>query len=155
MKKSFSTYFLALIFFFGLLTAACAPRPSGRVYRGYESQRSYSVYYGTIIELREVTISGENSGAGTVLGGIAGGVIGSTIGRGSGRALATLGGALAGAAAGTLVEQENNIRPGLEITIELDNGQLLAVVQENDGLYRVGDRVRLLESETGRWRVRQ
>ncbi|MBN2706518.1 MAG: glycine zipper 2TM domain-containing protein [Deltaproteobacteria bacterium] len=146
-----SLAFLSLMF----LVFGCAGNQSGRVYREHEAQRLLSVYYGTIIELREVTIEGENSGAGGVLGGITGGIAGSTVGSGRGRVLATLGGALAGAAAGTLLEQESSTKTALEFTIELDNGRLLAVVQENDGHYRVGDRVRLLESENGAWRVRQ
>ncbi|HDS16803.1 MAG TPA: glycine zipper 2TM domain-containing protein [Proteobacteria bacterium] len=146
-----SLAFLSLIFLF----SGCAGNQSGRIYRHHEAQRSLSVYYGTILELREVTIEGENSGAGGVLGGITGGIAGSTIGSGRGRVLATLGGALAGAAAGTLLEQESTTKAALEFTIELDNGRLLAIVQENDGHYRVGDRIRLLESENGTWRVRQ
>ena len=133
----------------------CGASQSGRVYSQDQAQRSLSVYYGTIIELSEVTIEGSNSGAGTVIGGVAGGVAGSTIGHGSGSTLAAVAGALAGAVAGSAIEKQSGTKPALEFTIELDNGRLMAVVQEPDENFRVGDRVRLLQSDDGIWRVRQ
>ncbi|MCD6533201.1 MAG: glycine zipper 2TM domain-containing protein [Deltaproteobacteria bacterium] len=149
----------SLIFLTTLCTlfifTGCGTSQSGRVYSQGQAQRSLSVYYGTIIELREVTIEGSNSGAGAVLGGIAGGVLGSTIGSGRGRTLATVGGALAGLAAGSAIEKGASTKPATEFTIELDNGRMMAVVQESDGYYRVGDRVRLLQAGDGTWRVRQ
>ncbi len=147
-------FFLALVGALFVFTG-CGTSQSGRVYTQGQAQKSLSVYYGTIIELREVTIQGSSSGAGTVIGGIAGGVVGSTIGSGRGRTLATLGGALAGAAAGSAVEKKSGTKAALEFTIELDSGRLMAVVQEQDGHYRVGDRVRLLQGGDGTWRVRQ
>lgn len=146
--------FLSLV---GALLAlnGCGTRQSGRVYTQGQAQRSLSVYYGTIIELHEVTIEGSNSGVGTAIGGIAGGVAGSTIGHGRGSTLAAVAGALAGAVAGSAIEKQSGTKPALEFTIELDNGRLMAVVQEVDGHYRVGDRVRLLQGGDGVWRVRQ
>lgn len=53
------------------------------------------------------------------------------------------------------LEKQSGTKPALEFTIELDNGRLIAIVQEADGHYRVGDRVRLLQGNDGTWRVRQ
>jgi outer membrane lipoprotein SlyB len=135
--------------------AGCGTTQSGQVYSSGQAQRSLSVYYGTIIELRQVTIQDKTSGGGAVLGGVAGGVLGSTIGSGRGRTLATVGGALAGMAAGNAVEKKAGTKPAIEFTIELDNGRMMAVVQEDGAYYRVGDRVRLLQGGDGTWRVRQ
>ena len=146
--------FLAIIGTLFIFTG-CGTSQSGRVYSQGQAQTSMSVYYGTIIELREVTIQGSNSGAGAVLGGVAGGVLGSTIGSGRGRTLATVGGALAGLAAGSAVEKKTGTKAATEFTIELDSGRMMAVVQEQDGYFRVGDRVRLLQAGDGTWRVRQ
>ncbi len=148
---------LALLSILGALFifSGCGTSQSGRVYNQGQAQTSMSVYYGTIIELREVTIEGSNSGAGAVIGGVAGGLVGSTIGSGRGRTLATVGGALAGLAAGSAVEKGARTKPATEFTIELDSGRMMAVVQEQDGYYRVGDRVRLLQAGDGTWRVRQ
>ena len=143
------------IFLFMPIFAGCGTSQSSRVYSSSQAQRSLSVYYGTIIELRQVTIQNQTSGGGAILGGVAGGVLGSTIGSGSGRTLATVGGALAGMAAGNAIEQQTGTKPAIEFTIELDNGRTMAVVQEDGAYYRVGDRVRLLQSDDGIWRVRQ
>ena len=155
MKSPKKMIFLAILSSLFIISGCSSMNRSGPVYSQGQSQRALSVYYGTIIELREVTIAKANTGAGAVLGGIAGGVAGSTIGSGSGRTLAALGGALAGAVAGSAIESGSGTKAGMELTIELDNGRLMAVVQEQDGYYRVGDRVRLLQSSDGTWRVRQ
>ncbi len=143
------------IFAAALLLTGCVQSHSGQVYSQGQAQRSMQVYYGTIIELREVTIEGSSSGAGAVIGGIAGGVIGSTIGSGSGRTLATVGGALAGAVGGAAVEKGAGTKKAVEFTIELDDGRVMAVVQEDKAYYRIGDRVRMLQGGDGSWRVRQ
>ncbi len=143
------------IFAAALMLTGCVQSHSGQVYSQDQAQRSMHVYYGTIIELREVTIEGSNSGAGAVLGGVAGGVIGSTIGSGSGRTLATVGGALAGLAAGSAIEHETGTKKAIEFTVELDDGRVMAVVQEDKAYYRIGDRVRMLQGGDGSWRVRQ
>ena len=150
-KKMMFLAILGALFVF----TGCATSQSGRSYSQSQAQRSLSVYYGTIIELREVTIEGSSSGAGALIGGVAGGVLGSTIGSGSGRTLATVGGALAGLAAGSAVEKRSGTKAATEFTIELDSGRMMAVVQEQDSYYRVGDRVRLLQASDGTWRVRQ
>ena len=154
MKLQKKIMFLAILGALFIFTG-CGTSQSGRTYTQGQAQKSLSVYYGTIIELREVTIQGSSSGAGAVVGGVAGGVLGSTIGSGRGRTLATVGGALAGLAAGSAVEKKSGTKAATEFTIELDNGRLMAVVQEQDGYYRVGDRVRLLQGGDGTWRVRQ
>ncbi len=156
MKRQLTSKILLLALVSTFFTLyGCGTSQSGRVYSQGQAQRSLSVYYGTIIELREVTIEGSSSGAGTVVGGIAGGVAGSTIGSGRGSTLAAVAGALVGAAAGSAIEKGSTTKAGMEFTIELDNGRLMAVVQEQEGYYRVGDRVRLLQSGDGTWRVRQ
>jgi len=119
------------------LFSGCTSSQSGQVYTSGQAQKSLSVYYGTIIELRQVTIQDKTSGTGAVLGGVAGGVIGSTIGSGRGRTLATVGGALAGLAAGNAIEKQAGTKPAIEFTIELDNGRLMAVVQEDGAYWRV------------------
>lgn len=145
---------IAVLLLLPLLTG-CGTSQSGQVYTSGQAQKSLSVYYGTIIELRQVTIQDKTSGAGAVIGGVAGGVLGSTIGSGRGRTLASVGGALAGMAAGNAVEKKSGTKPAIEFTIELDNGRMMAVVQEDGAYYRVGDRVRLLQGGDGTWRVRQ
>jgi outer membrane lipoprotein SlyB len=63
-----------------------------------------------------------------------------------------LGGAILGGVIGQNVEQSANERRGEEITVLLDSGRYLAVVQEADESFRPGDRVRVL-SGRGNTRV--
>jgi outer membrane lipoprotein SlyB len=56
--------------------------------------------------------------------------------------------------AGQAVEGAVTARPGVEITVRLDNGRVLAVTQEDEGEgFRVGERVRLLTDRYGNARV--
>ena len=55
-------------------------------------------------------------------------------------------GAVVGGMAGAASEEAITRKPGLEITVRLDSGRMLAVVQEDSGeKFPVGERVRLLE----------
>ena len=79
--------------------------------------------------------------SGAALGGIAG----SAAGAGAGDAAAIVGGALLGGLIGNAVERDAQRRPGLEVTVRLDNGRMIAVVQDDTGEpFRPGDRIRVL-----------
>lgn len=134
---------------------ACASSRSGQVYTREQARTAHTVYTGTVLQVQEVTIEGTQSGAGAVLGGALGAAAGQTIGGGSGRVLGTVGGAVGGALAGSALEKKATTAAGLEITVELDNGRVIAVVQEKDDDYQVGDRVRVLEAPDGTTRIRQ
>lgn len=145
------TFFSLLVFL-----SACIPESrSGNVYTRDQARTSQSVYYGTILRVEEVTLEGTQSGGGTLAGGVLGGALGSAVGSGSGRTIATAGGAVLGGMAGSAVEKSATTAIGLELEVELDNGELLLVVQEKDSLYRVGDRVRVIKDARGTTRVRQ
>lgn len=140
----------------GLVVAACMPESrAGSVYTRDQARTSQSVYYGTILRVADVTIEGASTGAGTLAGGAMGGVLGSTVGGGSGRAISTVGGAIIGGITGSAVEKGVTTVAGVELEVALDNGELLAVVQEKDAVYNVGDRVRVLRDVRGGARVRQ
>jgi len=103
------------------------------------------VRMGVVESVRQVTIEGSRSGVGTLAGGAVGGVAGSNIGGGSrGSAIGTILGAVAGGVAGNAIEQGTSQKPGLEITVKLDNGELRAITQDADEVFRAGERVRLL-----------
>lgn len=147
---------LHLIAIVSFLLAGCmAESRSGKVYTRDQARTSQSVYYGTLLRVEPVTIEGTQTGAGTLAGGAMGGVLGSAVGSGSGRAIATVGGAILGGIAGSAVEKGVTTAQGVELEVELDNGELLVVVQENDDVYKVGDRVRVLRDNKGTTRVRQ
>jgi outer membrane lipoprotein SlyB len=94
--------------------------------------------------VREVKLEGTRTGVGAGAGAIGGGIAGSTIGHGRGSALGALGGAVIGGVAGQAAEQGITSRRGIEITVKLDSGQMVAIMQEADETFRPGDRVRIL-----------
>lgn len=155
MKKEQTLIRVFLLMLCALTLGGCAESRSGKVYTRDQARSSQSVFYGTILRVEQVTIEGTQSGAGTLAGGALGGVLGSTVGGGSGKRIATVTGAIAGAAAGSAAEKGATTVKGVELEVELDDGQLLVVVQEMDDDYRVGDRVRVLRDAKGTTRVRQ
>lgn len=147
---------LVVVVLCALLQAACMPDSrSDKVYSRDQARVSHSVYYGTILRVEDVTIEGTNSGAGVLAGGAMGGVLGNAVGGGSGRAISTVGGAILGGLAGSAIEKDATTQVGVELEVELDNGELLVIVQEKDAVYNVGDRVRVLRDPRGTARVRQ
>lgn len=152
MKKRYQFLFLLLA---TLTLAACASSRAGNVYSRDEARQPLAVSYGTVLEVKPVTIEGTKSPVGAIMGGAAGAALGNTIGGGTGRTAATVLGGIVGVLAGSALEEGVTQKEGLEIVVELDDGQIVAVVQEADDVYRVGDRVRLLKSANGTTRVRQ
>ncbi len=104
-----------------------------------------SVRLGTIESVRKVRIQNDQPGIlGALGGGVAGAALGSTIGGGNGNAAATVLGALAAGAAGEAAQSALSTQDGLEITVRLDSGYVIAVTQGMDEALRVGDRVQVL-----------
>lgn len=124
----------------------------GTSYSRDQVGRAQSVEYGNVVSVTPVTIEGRTDGVvGSGTGAVVGGIAGSQIGGGSGRSLATVVGAVAGGLAGQRIEQAATKRQGQEITIRLDSGRLVSVVQEvEDGrFFYAGDRVRVLGQGRG------
>lgn len=111
------------------------------------------VQQGTVTDVTEVMVEDDPSLVGPALGGVAGGVIGSLFGAGTGRTLATIGGAALGAVAGAFTESGLRRYKALQITMRLDNGDSLVVVQGLDDTFVRGDRVRVLTTDNGNARV--
>ncbi len=149
MKKGW----VILFFVIAALLAGCASSKSGEVYSRDQARQSMTVHLGTVEFVKEVQVEGSKSGMGAVAGGIIGGVAGSTIGGGKGSTLAALGGAIGGALVGNVVEEKITNFNGLEITVKLDDGKVIATVQENDVMFAVGDRVRVLTARDGTVRI--
>lgn len=144
------TKLLMLIPVFGLLVSCAQDSLSGDVYSRSEARSGQTVQSGRISNIRYVKIEGGNQ-AGTLVGALAGGAMGSNIGNGrSSNTAGAIGGALLGGAIGSHVQQSAGSRQGIEITVRLDYGGSVAVVQEensrNPSGFRVGQRVRVLYS---------
>ena len=107
---------------------------------------------GVVESVRTVTIEGTQSGVGAGAGAVVGGVAGSNIGHGKGSTVGSVLGAVVGGLAGQAIEEKASRKDGLEITIKLESGQIIAVTQEADEQFRAGDKVRVL-SGSGATRV--
>lgn len=121
---------------------------TGSTFSRDEARQAQSVNPGRITSIRNVRIEGGNT-AGTVVGGLAGGALGSNIGSGrTSNTAGAIGGALVGGAVGSHAQQRMQSRNGIEITVRLDSGRSVAVVQEVSAneQFSVGDRVRVLST---------
>ena len=140
------TQFLLAVLAASAAVAGCATSKSGDVYSREEALREQTVRLATVESVRPVTIQGTRSGIGAAAGGVVGGVAGSTVGHGKGSTIAGVLGAVGGGVAGQAIEEGTTRKPGVEITVRLQNGELRAVVQEETDKFVPGQKVRLISS---------
>ena len=127
------------------MLSGCAPSLSGSVYSRDQARQEQTVRMGVVDSVRRVQIEGTRSGIGPAAGAVAGGIAGSTVGQGRGAAVGAVLGSVAGGVAGQAAEQAGTRKDGVEITVRLDNGNLVAITQETDATtFAPGDRVRIL-----------
>lgn len=125
---------------------ACASSNSGNVYSRDEARKAQTVKTGVVESVRSVKLEGTKSPVGTIAGGAIGGIAGSSVGGGRGSAIAAVIGAVAGGLAGSAAEKVATRKNAYEITVKLDGGGLVAIVQEADEQFNAGDRVRIVEN---------
>jgi len=130
-----------------LVLAGCASSKSGDVYSRDQARREMLVRTGIVESVREVAMEGTSSGAGTFAGAAVGGVAGSTVGGGRGQIVGAIIGALLGGLAGSAIEENATKKNALEITVNLDGGNMVAVVQEMGEIFYPGERVRVLSGD--------
>ena len=123
----------------------CTPKVGGSDYTYTSAQQVYIVEFGYVYSTRSVLINDNNANTaiGAIGGGIVGGIIGNMFGRGHGNTLATMGGAMIGAALGGAAGQGIGNQQGVEVTVSLDSGKTIAVVQGADLQFYTGQRVRV------------
>ncbi|AJP47496.1 membrane protein [Rugosibacter aromaticivorans] len=136
-------YRLLLIALSTVMLAACASQ-SGSSYSRAQTRSEQTVRLGVVESVRAVTIEGTKSGIGAVAGAAVGGLGGSNVGGGKGSSVGAVLGAVLGGVAGNAIEDRTTQKAGLEITVKLANGQMIAVTQEADEQFRPGERVRVL-----------
>jgi outer membrane lipoprotein SlyB len=135
------------------LVCACTTPSSGTIYPRNEARTAWSVVEGRVSDVQPVQIEGNRSVLGTAGGGYVGYELGQTVGSGRGRDLAGAVGAVAGAVAGQAVEERTTRQNGLQITIDLDRGETIAIVQAADVSFAEGERVKVLRRGDGAARV--
>jgi len=123
----------------GLLGAGCAANSPAR-----KAGEELDVRMGVVEEVRRVPLPASGGYIGTLGGAAAGGIAGGTMGSGRGSQAASVAGAVAGAVAGRALENAVSAREGLEISVRLDSGTLIAVLQPLGETFKAGERVRVL-----------
>lgn len=125
--------------------AACDPQLSGHSFTRAEAMRAQPVAFGQVMSVRNVDIRPGQTHLGMVAGAALGALGGSQIGGDTASNIAGgLGGAVVGGALGSAIQGSQTTR-GIEVSVTLDNGQTVAIVQPGDiREFRVGDRVRVV-----------
>ncbi|BCL76600.1 lipoprotein [Jeongeupia sp. HS-3] len=126
-----------------VFVAGCA-NTSADVYNRDQMMRAATVQSGAIENLRSVKME-DSTGVGTIAGGAIGGIAaGTNIGGGNGQIISGIIGALVGGLAGNAIEKGVTQQDAYEVTVRLDNGQRIVVVQKADTPLAVGQRVDVL-----------
>lgn len=146
MLNRFTVVFAVLLS--GAVLAGCAQSTlTGTTYSRGEARQAQTVQTGTVESVTPVIIEGRTDGiVGAGTGAVIGGVLGRGVGGGRGQDIATVVGAVGGGIAGQRVEEATSRRQGVELTVRLDSGSMVSVVQEADPnqSFVVGQSVRIL-----------
>ena len=144
MKCSIGTFLSISLVCFSL--TGCVSGLEGSSYSRSEARQIQQVEFGAILSTKPVIIEGQRTDWGELSGVIIGGIAGSSVGEGKGQQIATTLGAIGGAVAASVVEEKATRVQGLELTVKMDSGKILSIVQEVDEInqFQKGQRVRVL-----------
>ena len=144
MKCSIGTFLGISLVCFSL--TGCVSGLEGSSYSRSEARQIQQVEFGAILSTKPVIIEGQRTDWGELSGVIIGGIAGSSVGEGKGQQIATTLGAIGGAVAASVVEEKATRVQGLELTVKMDSGKILSIVQEVDEInqFQKGQRVRIL-----------
>ncbi len=133
---------------------ACSSSPtSGNVYSAAQTGVMQEVQFATVIGIRNVIIEEDSGGTGEAAGAIIGATAGSEIGKGKGRIVGGVIGAVAGSAIGGVIDRDTQAEPGIELTLRMNDGRNVAIVQLAGEMFRVGETVKVLTGSDGQTRV--
>ncbi len=123
-------------------TASGCNLKGGKSYNDGDVRQINAVVYGTIVDVSDVNVTVDPSLVGPVAGGVTGGIVGGVLG--GMQPLPVLGGAAVGALVGGVTEVETKKYIASQLTIELESGETIAIVQGNDDYFTRGDPVRVI-----------
>jgi len=131
-----------------VLLSGCVTPQAPNTYSRQQMGREGTVERGEILTLREVEISGSNTGLGAGAGAAAGATAGSYVG-GDFRTniIGAIGGAVVGGLAGAVVEEGATQAKATEFLIRKDNGDTVVIVQSNADALAVGDRIMIIRMD--------
>ncbi len=127
-----------------IMLTGCPAGLGSKDYSREQARKVQEVQMGVVESVRAVKIEGTKTPIGAGAGAVVGGVAGSTVGSGKGSTVGAAVGAVLGGLGGAAAEEAVTRQEGIEITVKLDSGRLLAITQAADEQFRPGDRVRVL-----------
>lgn len=137
--------YLVVILLCALGLGGCAGSLSNSSYDRSQARTPQEVQFGIVEHVRAVRIEGTKSGIGATAGGVMGGVAGAAQGRSHvGRTVGGVAGGVVGGVVGAAAEEGVTRQKGYEITVRLESGRIIAIVQAADEDFKVGERVRVL-----------
>lgn len=125
------------------LTGCATSSDSAQVYSKGQMRQMHEVEYGKILDIKNVKMEGDKNDLLTLGGTALGGLAGSNIGKGSGSVAGAIVGAMAGGLASEAV-QRNNTKNAYELTVQMEKGRTVSIVQEADVVLTVGQRVKVI-----------
>lgn len=151
-KKQFLS--LSIVMCSALVVGACSNTPSSsNVYTSSQAGQMQNVEFATVLAVRNIIIEQNSTEAGKTAGGVIGAVAGSEVGKGRGRIVGGVVGAVAGSAIGSVVDRNVQARPGIELTLKMDSGRTVAIVQLAGEVFAPGEKVKVLTTADGQARV--
>lgn len=137
---------LAALMVSALTLTGCASGLGSSDYGRSQARTVQEVQMGVVQAVRNVKIEGTKSPVGSIAGAAVGGLAGSQLGGGNGQIVGAVLGAVLGGVGGSALEEKVTSQNGVEITVKLDTGRIIAITQgvEANEQFRIGDRVRIL-----------
>lgn len=116
---------------------------SAQVYSKSQMRQMHQVEFGRILDVKVVKMEGNTNDLLTLGGTALGGLAGSNIGKGSGAVAGSIVGAMIGGMSAEAA-QRNNTKDAYELTVKLDSGKTVSIVQEADVPLATGQLVKVL-----------
>jgi outer membrane lipoprotein SlyB len=153
MTRSITTVLAMASAIAAALTLGACATSSPDVVNRYDTQRMSTVIDAVVLNTRPVTVDGSQSGLGAATGGAIGGIAGSSVGGSRDAMVVGVIGAVIGGVIGNATERAATREEGLEILVQLRNGDRRSVVQARAAeTFAAGDPV-ILITTGGRVRV--
>lgn len=148
--------FFGSLFLILAVLGGCAPTPSSRAYNTDQMFNEQSVHFGRILSMRPVEFAERINYVGTVAGALVGssllGYLASSMGL-FGHIIGDALGAVAGGVAGHELQKNATVQQGVEVTVRLSSGKIIAVLQKKDPQLVVNQKVRVLSQADGTARI--
>jgi len=103
----------------------------------------------TVQSVRSVDLEGHSSVLGSLTGSILGSIAGASISNSRMSGLNSFIGGVLGSFAGMAAERAVTSEDGIEITVKLDEGDIIAIVQDDETQFSPGDKVKVIDGHDG------